>query len=631
MTSPHQGGAYSTQYQYLEQERLRKLHEEHYQATITMRSRAQMLSKQTIQRKKALEQKKVEMAKAEEERRKKALEERRKVQQEATDRFRSAIYRNVKPSPTAHHHSSHHTPKLSRSSTSESHKTHYRSSSSERSGTKKERDDRIILGPNVEILHSHNTPTLDEVLETIRGRKQSHSSAQSFFTPEPPPPPPPPVSHKPLLVVNSQPSFTVDSPTNHASQITPTKILFPVLSPENETTLEATPTKEISTELLEESTISSSSSSLHDSLDSPCSPSSPQRKNEDAKTENKTSSKSSESDTDQTTPTPSEPSLHHKVLNLTIVPSASPLDSPDGATPTKEDEEKKIVGILKRPSEIMDATLSSSTMSNQSVLGTKSTRSNSTIIKKVRFIDEFQKRKSPPKLITANGFLSHTYPTGAASPKMKISLASPSSSSPSNAYPQKSKNPRNGLYPSSTYEEDRDSSHSPRSLSPQLITLPVDRTILDNNRTPTDEEINSLWRHINAYLNKPGEDTPSRESHTHHHISRGIRCRNSHHPVKLWRRQQQQKQQQQQSHHEEHATANKQVSAPLLLATEESRLIESIDAINEKLKGRVMSLDALEHSDKKVFNELPRPRNRYNSKLLMQTTPTTNRQYLQYR
>ena len=387
------------------------------------------------------------------------------------------------------------------------------------------------------------------------GRKQNHSSTQSFFTPEPPPLPPPPVSHKPHSVVNSQPSFAVDSPTNHNSQITPTKILFPVLSAENETTSEAKPTKEISTELLEESTISSSSSSLHDSLDSPCSSSSPQRENDDAKTENKTSSKSSESDTDQTTPTPSEPSLHHKVLDLTIMPSTSPLDSPEDVTPTKEDEEKKIVGILKRPSEIMDATLSSSTISNQSVLGTKGTRSNSTIIKKVRFIDEFQKRKSPPKLITANGFLSHTYPTGATSPKMKISLASPSS--PSNPYPQKSKNPRNGLYPSSTYEDDRDSSHSPRPLSPQLITLPVDRTILDNNRTPTDEEINTLWRHINAYLNKSGEDTPSRESHAHHHISRGIRCRNSHHPVKLWRRQQQQ-QKQQQTHHEEPAATNKQ-------------------------------------------------------------------------
>lgn len=44
------------------------------------------------------------------------------------------------------------------------------------------------------------------------------------------------------------------------------------------------------------------------------------------------------------------------------------------------------------------------------------------------------------------------------------------------------------------------------------------------------------------------------------------------------------------------------VSAPLLLASEETRLMESIDAINEKLKGRVISLDTMEHSDnKKVF------------------------------
>lgn len=64
----------------------------------------------------ALEQKKVAMAQAEEERRKRALEERRKVQQEATDRFRSAIYRNFKPTPSSHHQSSN---KIARS-TSES-------------------------------------------------------------------------------------------------------------------------------------------------------------------------------------------------------------------------------------------------------------------------------------------------------------------------------------------------------------------------------------------------------------------------------------------------------------------------------------------------------------------------------
>lgn len=48
----------------------------------------------------ALEQKKQAMAKAEEERRRKALEERRRTQQEATDRFRNAIYRNFRPLST---------------------------------------------------------------------------------------------------------------------------------------------------------------------------------------------------------------------------------------------------------------------------------------------------------------------------------------------------------------------------------------------------------------------------------------------------------------------------------------------------------------------------------------------------
>lgn len=54
------------------------------------------------------------------------------------------------------------------------HKIYHRGSGIERAGGgKKDRDDRIILGPNVELLHSHNTPTLDEVLETIRGKKKN--------------------------------------------------------------------------------------------------------------------------------------------------------------------------------------------------------------------------------------------------------------------------------------------------------------------------------------------------------------------------------------------------------------------------------------------------------------------------
>ena len=325
--------------------------------------------------------------------------------------------------------------------------------------------------------------------------------------------------------------------------MTPTKILFPVHPPGIETTSKATPTKDTPTELLEESTISSSSSSLHDSLDSLVSPTSPQNEKEEDKTRTQIPSLEP-----QATATPTNHASNHKILDLTKVPPTSPPTSPKDATPTKE-EDKRIVGILKRPSEIMDAMQSSSTISNQSMSGSKGARSSSTIIKKVRFIDEFQRRKSPPKLITPNGFLSHAYPTtGSASPKMRISLASPASPSA-----QKPKSPRNGFFPTSTYEDERDPAQPPRPLSPQLITLPVDRTILDSNRTPTDEEINTLWKHINAYLNKSGEDTPTKESHAYQHISRGIRCRNSHHPVKLWRRQQQQ-QQATHAHHEEMIT-----------------------------------------------------------------------------
>ena len=61
------------------------------------------------------------------------------------------------------------------------HKIYHRSSGIERAGGKKDRDDRIILGPNVELLHSHNTPTLDEVLETIRGKKKQTCNTHTYM------------------------------------------------------------------------------------------------------------------------------------------------------------------------------------------------------------------------------------------------------------------------------------------------------------------------------------------------------------------------------------------------------------------------------------------------------------------
>ena len=94
------------------------------------------------------------MAKAEEERRRKALEERHKQQQEATNRFRSAIYRTNKSSlisPLAVKYHRTDDSKLANNG---------------KKWTENHKRDRIILGHNVEI---NTPPNLDDVLENIRG------------------------------------------------------------------------------------------------------------------------------------------------------------------------------------------------------------------------------------------------------------------------------------------------------------------------------------------------------------------------------------------------------------------------------------------------------------------------------
>lgn len=110
----------------------------------------------------ALEQKKLAMAKAEEDRRRKALEERHKQQQEATDRFRSAIYRTIKPTAGKYLVKTYHDPMLE-SNRSNGIDISRKTTNKKWSETKR---DRIVLGHNVDIM---STATLEDVLETIRG------------------------------------------------------------------------------------------------------------------------------------------------------------------------------------------------------------------------------------------------------------------------------------------------------------------------------------------------------------------------------------------------------------------------------------------------------------------------------
>ncbi len=106
---------FSVKYRILEKERLERLLSEHKDSSKSLKERAQLLSKQTRQRRRynerecvtymmcvcvcrALEEKKQAMARAEEERRKRTLEERRRQQMEAVARFRTAHPTRHKPS-----------------------------------------------------------------------------------------------------------------------------------------------------------------------------------------------------------------------------------------------------------------------------------------------------------------------------------------------------------------------------------------------------------------------------------------------------------------------------------------------------------------------------------------------------
>jgi hypothetical protein len=582
-------GGYSHHYQALEQERYKKFREEQLEVTRSVRERAHELSKQTILRRRALEQKKLAMAKAEEDRRRKALEERHKQQQEATDRFRSAIYRNFKQS------SSIRSLKGNSEISKPPRNTEGSSCSNKHSDQMKRsipnmRTDRIILGHTVEM----NTPSLEEVLQAIRGRKAAASttneqkpnpiqesqaitnkagnkSSNDVET----------ISLSPIDLVDTTPTQQqapppddeplTSTPICSPQQDTPppnvdNKFLFPVYVQEdvNEKKIEQV-TEELAI------TPSSSSPSLQDSLESL-----PER------------SPSASPDKEVLEP-----------LDLSKM-TLSPPPHEEGNNQHHKGEKKKIVGILKRTSDVMDtlsnSTLGSSYSYNSSIRGShnKSFTGNNSASKRVRFREEHVQVEvmSPPP---SDGFVSDSTPSY-TTPRMKITL----SHAQQPGAIRKSRSPKNGitLHSAQSYD-DISHTHQTRKdilqVSPQLFTLPIDKTIID--KVPTDDEINVLWSQINAYFyntKSPNGMGGANKVHSAPLLSKTGRVSTTPQPpVKLWRRRQQLQEQSKSGTtgwvgvaFGHHGYCSSLVTASPT-SVEETRLLESIELLNEKLKGRV--------------------------------------------
>lgn len=172
-------GAYSTKYQQLERDRLRQLRN---QRQSNDASKAQLYSKQTAKRQKALEDRKRAMAVAEEERRRKALEERRKAQREATNRFKTAMskMRTAKtPATSAVHRNENLREEMYLPDKPRPPVSVQRAVAAE----------RVTLGSEVEVTQRGGaqgsggvplrTPSLDDVLTSVRGETKSSSSIGS--------------------------------------------------------------------------------------------------------------------------------------------------------------------------------------------------------------------------------------------------------------------------------------------------------------------------------------------------------------------------------------------------------------------------------------------------------------------
>jgi len=120
---------------------------------------------------------------------------------------------------------------------------------------------------------------------------------------------------------------------------------------------------------------------------------------------------------------------------------------------------------------------------------------------------------------------------------MKISLANRGvpqhviSSSVRRLHDRSSKNGITIHIPQAMYEDVKPKN----GVSTQLLTLPVDKTVMQLDKIPTDDEISSLWSEISSYFHRKGVSSSE-------HFSKPVRnrrCQNTHQqPIKLWKRQQ---------------------------------------------------------------------------------------------
>lgn len=257
--------------------------------------------------------------------------------------------------------------------------------------------------------------------------------------------------------------------TNEIVTSTDNKFLFPVSQNTSE--------EKMAPDTLEESILSSSSESFHDSLDSPNSP--------------------SQSTMSQSTPSQSTPSqnIPSQVISTSLEQDSPTLEVHEMSTNESNKEIRRPpVGILKKTVDAID--IQSINNSDISVLSTYKKSQNT---KHVRFKDDVTTTTSDHLLTSPN-----------AMPKMKISLA---------------RKGKNGIIRS---QSDSDDIHS---VSPQLLTLPVDKTVLSS-----DEDVNTLWSQINAYFyqTRHTDGTPlTNKVYSTPQLSRGVK---PHPPFKLWRR-----------------------------------------------------------------------------------------------
>ena len=192
-------------------------------------------------------------------------------------------------------------------------------------------------------------------------------------------------------------------------------------------------------------------------------------------------------------------------------------------------------GILKKHSDSdisSNSSLSSNTMDDK-----MSKQSNAKHVRFLEDINEQDTHSDDLELSTSSSF----------TPKMKISLTNRGGAFPQHVISSSvrrlsERSSKNGItihIPQAMYNQQV---RPKNGISTQLITLPVDKTVMELNKIPTDDEISVLWSQISSYFHHKGVDSSEHFNNLPNSSKpvRHKRCQNtSQQHIKLWKRQQQ--------------------------------------------------------------------------------------------